>query len=59
MAGVMEPTEKNPLAQEWPVRLVTWPTNSNPATKLIVDVPLEVKEVVLPFEFKNVKLEGN
>ena len=57
MAGVMEPTVKDPKMQEWAIRLVTQERgNSDPVKKVIVDVPVEVKEVVLPFEFKNVIL---
>jgi hypothetical protein len=56
--GVKEPAAKDPLVQEWPVQLVT-NRMQNPATKMIVDVPVEVKAVVLPFEFKDVVLSGS
>ena len=52
--GFKEPAERDVRVQQWPVRMTALG-----AKKVIVDVPLEVKEVVLPFEFKNIPYGSN
>ncbi len=55
VSSVRTPSAREPKKQEWPIYLYTTNTIAVP-TKLIIDVPTAVKEVVLPFEFKRVVL---
>jgi hypothetical protein len=52
-AQVENSAEKDPKTRQWTVNMFTRDIKK-PVTKMIVDVPTNAKEAVLPFEFKNV-----
>jgi hypothetical protein len=57
-ASISNTGAKDPMKQEWKVSVYTNGLNIGPTNKLFIQVPTEAKEVVLPFDFRHLVIQG-